>query len=193
MDFFKNFVYHFYNLPEESYTKLEALFSIKEFKKGDIILDLNEVQENVYILQKGIVRSYIIDNEGKEHTKALIFTTHLVGNTDSILNEKPSDQVYQCLSDCFMIYCNFKAFDELSLQDHYITIFNSRILEAYYINQENLIVDLCTLTPYERYEKLVQRFPDLNQYVNQYHIASYLNITPVQFSRLKKKHLNSKS
>ncbi len=48
------------------------------------------------------------------------------------------------------------------------------------------ISELSSLNATERYVKLKKEIPDIDNLIQQYHIASYLNITPVQLSRIRK-------
>lgn len=43
------------------------------------------------------------------------------------------------------------------------------------------------LTPEERYVKLLERYPEVLQLISLKEIASYLKITPVHISRIRRK------
>ena len=58
------------------------------------------------------------------------------------------------------------------------------------MREEEKILDLSMLNATQRYEKLKEKHPGIDNLINQYHIASYLNITPVQLSRVRKNYLN---
>jgi pectate lyase len=60
------------------------------------------------------------------------------------------------------------------------------IAEFYFIYHDNRIKNLYARTPLERYNALAEVFPNIHNRVPQHMIASYLGITPVHLSRLKK-------
>lgn len=60
------------------------------------------------------------------------------------------------------------------------------IAEYYFIYQDNRLKDLYAKTPKERYDSITEVFPNIHNRVPQHMIASYLGISPVHLSRLKK-------
>ena len=66
--------------------------------------------------------------------------------------------------------------------------FYIKILEGSYINSENKVYDLSVLNSTERYIKLKKEIPDIENLIPQYQIASYLNITPTQLSRIRREY-----
>lgn len=63
----------------------------------------------------------------------------------------------------------------------------TKVLEYLYIKYEKRLVESISLNATERYLELQKQIPDVNTLISQYHIASYLGITPVQLSRIRKK------
>ena len=86
-----------------------------------------------------------------------------------------------------MYRVNFKEFMKLTKTDIHISNLYSRVLEYAFRNFGSKIHDLSVLNATDRYLKLRQKIPRIESLVSQYHIASYLNITPVQLSRIRKK------
>ena len=186
MELLRQFINSIYPISETSLYEIAKLISFKSFKKGETIINLDEIPEDFYILTSGIVRCYVINNTGKERTKSLIIPNSSIGNLNSLLRKKASNQIFTCLSDCNTIKANYKSFYKLAQKHHDISIFHYKTIEKTYIDQENRIMDLSLLNATEHYKKLLKKHPDIINSINQYHIASYLNITPVQLSRLKK-------
>ncbi len=60
------------------------------------------------------------------------------------------------------------------------------MLEYLFLNMEDRIYDLTLLNATEKYLKLKDEIPEIENLIAQYHIASYLNITAVQLSRIRK-------
>jgi len=62
-----------------------------------------------------------------------------------------------------------------------------KIAEYYYLEKEKNLVDMALYDADKRYSILKERFPTIESQVQQYHIASYLGISPTQLSRIRKK------
>lgn len=185
MEFFREFSQNFHPLSEAALNKIFAILSIKKFPKNYELVSLGQMPTNVYILKEGIIRSYNVDPKGKEHTKTLYTPVITSGNLGALIKNEPSELIYECLTDCEVLECNYQDFYNLSLQYHEISIFHYKILQNIYIREESKILELQMLDATQRYKKLQENYPNIDNLINQYHIASYLNITPVQLSRIR--------
>ncbi|MGG6230575.1 Crp/Fnr family transcriptional regulator [Tenacibaculum sp. SDUM215027] len=186
MEFFRDFSQNFHPLSEGALNKLFNILTIKKFSKGYELVSLGQKPTNIYILKKGIIRSYNIGVKGKEHTKTLYTPVITSGNLSALIKNEPSELVYECLTDCEVLECNYQNFYNLSLEYHEISIFHYKILQSIYIREVSKILELQMLDATQRYKKLQENYPNIDNLINQYHIASYLNITPVQLSRIRK-------
>jgi len=186
MTFLVDFINSIEEVPTESIEKLLPLISYKELKKGDSIAKLGEMPSDVYVLKSGIIRSFFTDEKGKEYIKHLFTPIKATGALGALILNKPSRLSYDCLSDCQLYAINFKTFKRLTNEDKAISNLYSTILEYTFLTLEAKIYDLSVLNATERYLKLKKQIPDIENLIPQYHIASYLNITPVQLSRIRK-------
>ncbi|WP_420552785.1 Crp/Fnr family transcriptional regulator [Tenacibaculum aiptasiae] len=187
MSFFRNFVFNFYDkVSENSFEEFNRLMFSKSFSKDHKLVDLNQTPTNFYILKSGVVRSFLVDEKGKEYTKTIFVPITTTGNLGALITNTPSNLIYECLTDCEVLECNYQSFYNLSLKYHDLSIFHYKVLEHIYMREEAKILELSILDASQRYEKLKKRLPNIDNLINQYHIASYLNITPVQLSRIKK-------
>lgn len=174
------------NLPEKSSQKLLKLISLRHFKKNDIIAKSNEIPVDVFILKSGVIRSFYTDEKGKEYIRHIFTPFRATGALGALILEKPSRLSYDCLSDCEVYALNFKEFKKLTKKDKALSNLYATILEIVFLTLESKIFDLSVLNATERYLKLKKQIPEIENLIPQYHIASYLNITPVQLSRIRK-------
>ena len=93
----------FYPLSKKSLEQLSSIFEKKEFKKKDRIATFGEVPTNFFVLKSGIARSYITDEKGKEFTRSLYVPMRAVGAFSSLILNKPTEVVYDCLTDCTLL------------------------------------------------------------------------------------------
>lgn len=186
MENLKTILYNFDELKGESQEKFINLLQKKELKKSDKIVNIGEVAENFFLLTKGVVRSYFTHKNGKEHTRTIYTPFTTTGALSSLILKKPSDLDYECLTDCELFYGNFHDFRKLTSKDIHFANQYSKILEKILLRIESRVFDLSVLNATQRYLKLKKDIPDIENLIAQYHIASYLNITPVQLSRIRK-------
>ena len=193
MDFLKAFTkLHLPSQSDDFVQKLSNLLTKKFYKKKKIIVKLKEIPSKFYILKKGIVRSYILGPQGKEHIKTLYTTNNIFAPLTALIKKKPSHYSFDCLTDCEILEGNYADLLALTNSDLDFSVSYSKILEDIYIKTDNKIHDLSILNATERFIKLKKEKPNIENLIKQYHIASYLNITPTQLSRIKKNIIQNK-
>jgi CRP-like cAMP-binding protein len=176
----------FYPLSEETKKQYASLLQIQRFKKKERIADLGDVPTKFFVLMDGVVRSYVTDEKGKEFTRSLYVPMRVVGAFSALIRQKPAEVIYECLTDCTFLVGDFKEFKALAAKNNEIANLYNQLLERIFIRMEKRIFELSMLDAKQRYLKLKKHIPEIENLIPQYHIASYLNITPVQLSRIRK-------
>lgn len=187
MEFIKQFMELFVpNISEDLLDLFSTLVEVKHFKKGEFIIKEGQIPSNFYILKSGVIRSYVVDQKGKEHIRTLYVPITTSGALSALIKKAPANATYECLTDCEILVGNYFEFLALTHKNHELSLFYIKVLEHVFIRTENRVYDLSVLDATERYLKLKERMPDIDNLIPQYHIAAYLNITPVQLSRIRK-------
>jgi CRP-like cAMP-binding protein len=186
MEFITDFVSNLSSLSKSSKNKFLGLLTLNAYEKGHVIAELDEIPVNFFILKSGIVRSYITNDKGKEFIKTFFVPVSSTGSFSALILEKPSRLTYDCLTDCEIYTGNFKAFKKLANNHMDISRMYTTVLERIFIRMEKRIFELSVLDATKRYLNLKKEIPDIDNLIPQYHIAAYLNITPVQLSRIRK-------
>jgi CRP-like cAMP-binding protein len=109
-----------------------------------------------------------------------------LGPLEALVHDKPSNISYDCLTDCEIYTFNFKKLKELTSKDKEISQMYSNALENVFIILTSRIYNLTVLNATKRYLKLREDIINIENEIPQYHIASYLNISAVQLSRIRK-------
>jgi len=177
----------FYPLSREVYDKLYAIAELKQFKAGTKLVDIGEVSRKLFLINKGVLRSYLIMENGRELTKTLFTPIEFFASFTSMLTNKPSEFIYETLTDCHVYEINYEAFVNLCNTNTEVLKFYSRYLEFLFIAGESTFIAISSMNAKERYLKLKERIPNIENLIPQYQIASYLNITAVQLSRIRSK------
>ncbi|GAA3777761.1 hypothetical protein GCM10022271_07470 [Corallibacter vietnamensis] len=183
-----NFEYlkSYFNISEESFYLLQQISSKKILKANTKIAEVGKKPNKIYQLNSGIARSFIVTESGKEWNKNLYFPTDFIGPLTAITSNKPSLLTYETLTKCEVYEVDFVKFLEYTRKHIDISNLYNKILEKVYINYEKRQLELITLNATERYRNLQKNIPNIDSIIPQFQIASYLNITPVQLSRIKK-------
>ncbi|MCH2228733.1 MAG: hypothetical protein MK105_00210 [Crocinitomicaceae bacterium] len=92
----------------------------------------------------------------------------------------------QALTDCKIWVANYFELEKLFLKFHDFERLGRKVAEFYFLEKEKKELEMALMNATERYLLFREQFPTLEQLIPQYHIASYLSISPTQLSRLRK-------
>ncbi|MEL0255028.1 MAG: Crp/Fnr family transcriptional regulator [Burkholderiaceae bacterium] len=149
-----------------------ALKEIK-VKKGQILQRKGDLNSKVYHVQTGLLRSYTIDEKGREHIYMFAPENWIIG--DSVSSQTPCDLFIDCLEDSVVIQ---KEKDTVPISDTQKLINRLEVLQK-------RIIRLMSASSIERYEHFLELYPDIVQRVPQKMVASYLRVTPEALSAAK--------
>lgn len=160
-------------------------FSIENFSKGSIILQPNSIDRKLKFIKSGYIREYYATDE-KEININFYNDSQFATDLTSFTSNTKTNKWQQCLTDVVMLTLPKKKFEEILTQyecaHSAIQISFQRLLSQ----KESLEHDRATKTTKELYEEIRTKKPEWLNNIAQYHIASYLNITPESLSRLRK-------
>lgn len=186
MELLRTFINSQIDNDKESADKFVELTTLKKFKKNEFLSKRGEILNSFYILKSGIVRSYYVDESGKTHIRSLFTKMKTTGDIGALITKKPAKLDYDCLTDCEIYIINYDKFKEIAHQNLNFSKFYIAMLTKVILLFESKVYDLSVLNGTERYLKLKEQIPEIENLIPQYHIASFLNITPVQLSRIRK-------
>ncbi|SNR15215.1 Crp/Fnr family transcriptional regulator [Tenacibaculum jejuense] len=177
------------DISQESIDKFNNLLSFKEFSTNEVIKVDPLKNQKFYIIVDGIIANYSQDEKAnKEYIRAILFEKHVFINLTGLdFVEHISTDYYKCLTKVKFLVGDLNDF--FNLAQNSVELFNFIIklnhVSIYYL--QNRLDRLSLLDATNRYKILKKRIPNIENLIPQYQIASYLNITPVQLSRIRKK------
>ena len=159
------------------------------FSKGAHIMKAGEIQKNLYFITKGIVRNYIENSKGEIkifnfRSESMVVTGYATFNYEDNLK---SLLHVQCLEDCILIKVPFVAIHYLNNHFKLGDRLGRFVAEAHLVQMLQHVIQKETKSVIERLDCIDKSFPNIHQRVPQYMIASYLGVSPVHLSNLKKK------
>jgi CRP-like cAMP-binding protein len=177
------------DISEEELIALLAFCQVKFFKRKAVLNQVGKICHEVYFINKGITRSTIIDQNGTEYTTHFSIENQFIADYSSFLQMQPNHYTIQALEDSEVVIMPRSAIEWGYLNLQQGDKLGRAIAEYYFMYNDNRIKNLYTQTPKERYDHIDKIFPHIHNRVPQHMIASYLGITPIHLSRLKKQVL----
>lgn len=154
------------------FSKIRVLKQII-IKKGQVLQASGELGTKIYHVKAGLLRSYSIDEKGKEHI--FLFAPEGWTIADGTPPDLPSELYIDALEDTEATVREKEAALPPDTQ---------KLLKRVGVLQKRIIL-LMSATAIERYEHFIATYPDIVQRVPQRMIASYLGITPEALSKVK--------
>lgn len=194
---YKDFMQKYISLNSTDWDIIKSKLKIEYLKKGEIIHNIGDVSSKIMFVNSGLARTYILDENGKDNTWAIHFndensymTNLFIGDYESFINQTQSKLAIDALEDCEVIVLDYEdlefLYDNTKMGDRFGRLINQ---EAYTYLHNSIIIQQ-TKTAKERFENFISETPYLLEKVPQYHIATFLGITPQHLSRLKKEYKN---
>ena len=161
-------------------------------KKGAMLQVEGVSKLNLYFVKSGLLRSYTIDQEGKEHIFDFIPEGFMV--SDYIRKGQKTILHIQAIERSVVGIVDREKY-ELELNYSDVSNENNKYNFHQFLNrlsvmQERIIMLMC-FTAVQKYEFFINKYPKLTGRVSQKMIASYLGITPESLSRTIKKNIKT--
>jgi len=189
MRMLKEIINEYIILTDESIKALSKLVIKKKYHKKDFLIKDKKDFNKFFILTDGIARSATLDDDGKKRTRDIfqppwIFT--------SLKNNIQKDDFFfsiefDCLTDVIVYEGDFLKLKEILPKYPDLVQLYIRCLETTLLKFIDNAAMFAHLDATERYLSLKKKIPNIENLIQLNHIANYLNITPVQFSRIRKK------
>jgi CRP-like cAMP-binding protein len=177
-------------LQRQEIDALLGITKVKTIEKDDFFIKAGEYKPIIGIVLKGIIRAYYITDTGQEMTPFFWDENLVTGSWETLYLKQPSALNYEAIEPTTLAIVDFIAFKQIAaqypmLQKVYIEMVeiiltNTLLHQQSYINEK----------PEKRYELFKTNSPHLLSRISQKHMASHLGITPISFSRMKKRLVN---
>ncbi len=181
----------FYNIKSDiGIEDIQPLFQVmkqRTFEANDYLSKEGFSKREVFFIQKGLIRAFIVNDKGDEITTQLRWEKQIFSNIDTILFNQPSRFYCQALEKTSIFSIDYDVLESIIAKNHKLS--NNRKFIFQYILKDCLqrIDSFILLTPEERYLEFIESKPDIANRVPDKYIAHVLGITPVSLSRIRKR------
>lgn len=175
-----------FSIQDEVVERITETFGHFALKANTVLLDKEIISTKTYFLEKGYVRSYILNEDNEEITTNIYAAPCFVNDFLSFFRQQPTKEVYQTITDC--------SFWETGLENvqhnfHNIPEFRefSRLLFVLnYYHIHDRLIEMASQKASTRYFNLMKKDPEIFQHVPLKIIASYLGIKDSSLSRIRR-------
>ncbi|HEY1194810.1 Crp/Fnr family transcriptional regulator [Flavobacterium sp.] len=168
------------------WTGFSEKIKVRKFEKSEIIKDYNGIERYLNIVIKGSAGLFVWD--GKRNICInLLYERSFISDYMSFLKQQPSVIKTEALEDLILWSISHADLNELYQRSETGLRIGKAISEMLYIRKQQEQINLLTLSPQERYVKLIESRPEIFQRTPLKIIASYLGLTAESLSRIRKR------
>lgn len=160
-------------------------FSSTLLRKNDFLAQKGKICTSFCYIESGVLQ-HSIDVNGEEKTTYLGLKNSCTSALKSFLQQLPSRKNIRALSDCELLSINLATFNKLLKENKGFRRFYFNLIERQIFLIDDYRIDLLTLTPEERYKKLLENEPKLLLEVPLHYLASFLGISKRHMTRIRR-------
>lgn len=180
----KNVAKHI-SLNEQEAKYFLSLLEPRSMKRKTFYLEAGKVCKSSAFVLDGAVKSYTVDDEGKEHILSFATRDWWISDLYSLISEKPAILNIQAIADSEVLLLTRKNQQILFEQVPKFERFFRILVENALVASQQRLIDNLSSTAEERYLRFIGKYPTIPSCVPQHNIASYLGITPEFLSKIR--------
>ncbi len=171
-------------LNKQEFEQMWPYFEFREFAKKEQIVKLGEIDIYFNIILKGLVRKYTMVGK-KDVTLQLSIEGQMIHSEISFNTQTPSDTIIETVEPTLLFSMTYENLQKVYALNPKTERLGRLVITYMFIKKDHRDYSQLKKTTRERFVDYMQSHPDMLQRVPQKYIASYLNIKPETFSRLK--------
>jgi len=180
-------VSHLVSPPDAEMDRFLGPFGTRSLEQGDYFQRAGEASGEMAFVNAGLLRFFYQTADGKEFNKSFIPENQFAAAYSAYLTNRPARFSIQALEDSHLLVADLPGVVAL-FDRHRCWERMGRILaEQLYIKKETREAEFLLDDAETRYRNFQQTYPGLEERLPQYHVASYLGITPVALSRIRRR------
>ena len=160
-------------------------FEVKTLHKNEFFLKEGQVCSYIGFVNQGVLIYFKSMDNGNELTTDFAFDGDWVTITASRLNNSPSLISIKAIETSEVLVIKQSDLNDLYIRIPKVERLGRILIEQAYLKIVRQSLDLQTLSARDRYESLLNKYPEIFQKVPLYHIANYLGIAPKSLSRIR--------
>jgi len=174
-------------LTVEDEELIRGAFRFKKVKRNQVLVQPPDFAQHEHYVVRGCLFESYLDGNGTQHTLSFAPEGWWMTDLRSFLMKKEARYYIEALEDCELLYVSKDAYDDLLIRIPLLNNYFRILYQNAIIGQEERLLNVLSTKVDERYVRFLSKYPQLDNRVPQYLIASYLGVTPEFFSRVRSK------
>ncbi len=164
-----------------------SLFEHRYLPKKTLLLAQGDLARHEAFVVSGCLKAFFTDQDDKEFIIRFATENWWIGDLDSFHNHRPATYAIEALEDSHLLLYTKAAEEILLTRIPRLETFFRILYRSGLIALQRRMMDAISQTADDRYADFVHRYPNLEQRIPQYLVASYLGITPQFLSQIRRK------
>ncbi|MEP1032515.1 Crp/Fnr family transcriptional regulator [Ekhidna sp.] len=180
-----SYITRFITLSEKETDILIEHVKCRTYQKGQYIVQQGDVCRYENFVISGCTKTFFLDEDGREHVVMFAIENWWTSDLGSLISKQPADYNVQCLEKTMVAQFTYEALERLYDEvPGFERLFRIILQKAFAASQKRIILNH-SVPAKERYLKFRMQYPEIEQRVPQYLIASYLGISKQFLSKIR--------
>ncbi|MCS4237256.1 Crp/Fnr family transcriptional regulator [Myroides odoratus] len=167
--------------------QISSFFRVKKLRKRQFLLQEEDVCKDFAFVSHGLLKSYVLDEKGNENINLFGWEGWWIADFQSFLFQSPATLAIEAIEDCELLLLSRENYDQMLEEVPAMERYFRLVYERSLATKDQRLVTAQTYSAEEKYNHLIQTYPELIQRIPQSLLASFLGLTPETFSRIKHK------
>lgn len=166
---------------------LAQQFSVRSLTEKEHLIEAGQVAREVFFIAEGILRVYYIDREGNEANQQFYQSCEVIAPVFSLTTSEPSPFYLQALTPGRVLVADYQKLHQAGVDNLAWLTAENALLKSVFLKTARREAQMLLGDAEQRYRWFLKENPQLAEQLPLYQIASYLGVTPVSLSRVRKK------
>ncbi len=175
------------DLDENNILVLDKYVKCVNIKKNEFLLKEGQVCRSLYFVEKGCLRMFYLNKKSTEQITQFAIENWWLSDYFSLMDKIPTDYYIQAIEKSEILVIDSVLYDEMLKEIPQLEKYFRIIMQKTVAAAQHRTKLISQMSKEEFYQHFATSFPEFNQRVPQYMIASYLGLTPEYVSELRKK------
>ncbi|CAL2088317.1 Crp/Fnr family transcriptional regulator [Tenacibaculum sp. 190524A02b] len=173
------------SLTQDEIDIITDYIKYRKYLKGQFIVQQGDVCRNESFVVSGCAKTFHIDSDGQEHIVTFAIENWWASDFGSFITQSPANFNVQCIENTEVIQFSYDSLQLMFAKVPKMERFVRLVTQKAYVASQQRVIRNFSMSAKSQYLKFKKLYPQIEQRVPQYMIASYLGITKEFLSKIK--------
>ena len=182
--FLRNHIGQIVPLSDEEFEKVLPFFSLKRLKRKELLIESGDQVTSEFLVMKGLLKAFIHDENGKEFIVQFAMENWWISDYAAFKEQSKGEVCVQAMEDCIVLELSWE--DRKTMCETVPKMYQFHGTKAFggYVALQKRVLSMMKNSAKEKYDLLLEQYPELFQRVSKTMIAHYLGVSRETLSRL---------